>query len=140
LFGGFYTVRFQLGDAVGRSVMYARGGKMLGGNSAFAHIGTYQDLGDEIVVEIKTVRHNPDPNFPAMAGTDDATLLARGKPDGELSLRRPAEGSAGPLVSIRHDPGRGAVNSDRRRRGRGAASSMGSIPSTCAFSTVSLAA
>jgi len=84
LFGGFYTVRFQLGDAVGRSVMYARGGKMLGGNSAFAHIGTYQDLGDEIAIEIKTVRHNPDPNFPAMAGTDDATLLARGKPDGEL--------------------------------------------------------
>ena len=84
LFGGFYTVRFQLGDAVGRSVMYARGGKMLGGNSAFAHTGTYQDIGDEIAIEIKTVRHNPDPNFPAMAGTDDATLLARGKPDGEL--------------------------------------------------------
>ena len=85
MFGGFYTVRFQLGEAHGRSVMYARGGKMLGGNSAFAHIGTYEDLGGgEIAIEIKTVRHNPDPNFPAMAGTDDATLLARGKPDGDL--------------------------------------------------------
>ena len=42
LFEGFYKVRFQLNDAVGRSVMYARAGKMLGGNSAFAHIGTYQ--------------------------------------------------------------------------------------------------
>jgi hypothetical protein len=83
MFGGFYTVRFQLGEAVGRSVMYVRAGKMLGGNSAFAHIGSYQDLGDEIAIEIKTVRHNPDPNFPAMAGTDDATLLARGKPDGD---------------------------------------------------------
>jgi hypothetical protein len=84
MFGGFYTVRFQLGEAHGRSVMYARGGKMLGGNSAFAHIGTYEDLGGEIAIEIKTVRHNPDPKFPAMAGTDDATLLARGKPDGDL--------------------------------------------------------
>ncbi len=85
MFGGFYTVRFQFDEALGRSVMYARGGKMLGGNSAFAHIGTYEDLdGDEIAIEIKTVRHNPDPNFPAMAGTDDATLLARGKPDGDL--------------------------------------------------------
>src|SRR5947209_3424672 len=82
MFGGFYTVRFQLGEAVGRSVMYAGAGKMLGGNSAFAHIGTYEDLGDEIAIEINTVRHNPDPNYPAMAGTDDATLLARGKPDG----------------------------------------------------------
>jgi len=83
-FGGFYKVRFQLGDAVGRSVMYVRDRKMLGGNSAFAHIGTYEQAGDEIAIEIKTVRHNPDPNYRAMAGTDDATLLARGSPDGEL--------------------------------------------------------
>ena len=42
MFEGFYKVRFQLNDAVGRSVMYVRDGKMLGGNSAFAHIGTYR--------------------------------------------------------------------------------------------------
>jgi hypothetical protein len=84
LFGGFYKVRFSLNEAVGRSVMYARDGKMLGGNSAFAHIGTYEEEGEEIAIEIKTIRHNPDPNYRAMAGTDDATLLARGRPDGEL--------------------------------------------------------
>lgn len=84
LFGGFYTVRFQLDEAVGRSVMYANAGRMLGGNSAFAHIGTYQEIGDEIAIEIRTVRHNPDPNYRAMAGTDDATLLARGRSDGQL--------------------------------------------------------
>ena len=84
LFGGFYKVRFTLNDAVGRSVMYARAGKMLGGNSAFAHIGTYEEIGEEIAIEVKTVRHNPDPNYRAMAGTDDATLLARGRADGEL--------------------------------------------------------
>jgi hypothetical protein len=84
VFGGFYTVRFQLGEAQGRSVMYARAGKMLGGNSAFAHIGTYEEIGDEIAIVVNTVRHNPDPNYPAMAGTDDATLLARGRRDGEL--------------------------------------------------------
>ena len=37
LLEGFYKVRFQVNDAVGRSVMYAHGGSMLGGNSAFAH-------------------------------------------------------------------------------------------------------
>ncbi|MFB9264193.1 GrlR family regulatory protein [Bradyrhizobium erythrophlei] len=84
MFEGFYKVRFQLGEAVGRSVMYVRDGKMLGGNSAFAHIGTYEKTGDDISTEIKTVRHNPDPNYRAMAGTDDATLLAKGWPDGEL--------------------------------------------------------
>ena len=79
MFGGFYTVRFQLGDAIGRSVMYVGGG-----NSAFAHIGTYEAEGQEIVIEVSTVRHNPDPNYKAMAGTDDATLLARGEADGSL--------------------------------------------------------
>lgn len=84
MFGGFYTVRFQLGEVVGRGVMYVRDGKMLGGNSAFAHIGTYEEIGEEIAIVINTVRHNPDPNYPAMAGRDDATLFARGRPDGEL--------------------------------------------------------
>lgn len=85
MFGGFYTVRFQLGEAVGRGVMYARDGKLLGGNSAFAHIGTYEELGgDEIAIVVNTVRHNPDPNYKAMAGTDDATLFARGTRDGDL--------------------------------------------------------
>ena len=84
MFGGFYKVRFQVNEAVGRSVMYAHAGQMLGGNSAFAHIGTYQEADGEIIIEVKTVRHNPDPNYPAMAGTDDATLSARGKADGKL--------------------------------------------------------
>jgi len=84
LFGGFYTVRFQLGDTAGRGVMHAHDGRMLGGNSAFAHIGAYTVIDDEIAIEIKTIRHNPDLDYPAMAGTDDATLLARGRPDGEL--------------------------------------------------------
>ena len=84
MFEGFYKVRFQLADAVGRSVMYARDGRMLGGNSAFAHIGTYRKAGDEVAIEVKTVRHNPDPNYRAMAGTDDATLLALGRANGDL--------------------------------------------------------
>ena len=62
VFGGFYTVRFQLGPTVGRSVMYARAGRMLGGGSAFAHIGTYEETGDSVAIEIRTSRHNPDPD------------------------------------------------------------------------------
>jgi len=84
LFEGFYTVRFELGEAAGRSVMYVHGGKMLGGNSAFAHIGTYEAIDGDVAIEIKTIRHNSDPDYPAMAGTDDATLVARGWPDGDL--------------------------------------------------------
>ncbi|CCE08262.1 conserved hypothetical protein [Bradyrhizobium sp. STM 3843] len=81
---GFYTSRFQLGPTPGRGVMYARDGKMLGGSSAFAHIGLFEESHDEVAIVIRTSRHNPDPTFPAMAGTDEATLRARGWPDGSL--------------------------------------------------------
>jgi hypothetical protein len=84
VFEGFYKVRFQLGEAVGRSVMHVGDGRMLGGNSAFAHIGTYVKTDEEVAIEIKTVRHNPDPHYRAMAGTDDATLIAKGWLDGDL--------------------------------------------------------
>ena len=84
MFEGFYKTRFQLGEAVGHSVMFVGGGRMLGGNSAFAHIGAYERTDDGVAIEIRTVRHNPDPNYRAMAGTDDATLLAKGWPDGDL--------------------------------------------------------
>jgi len=57
---------------------------MLGGNSAFAHIGNYEKRDDSVEIVIQTVRHNPDPNYRAMAGTDDATLLAKGRADGNL--------------------------------------------------------
>jgi hypothetical protein len=81
---GLYTVRFELNGAVGRSVMYSHAGKMLGGNSGFAHIGTYEETDGEVVTEITTIRHNFDPNFRPMAGTDEATLVARGRADGAL--------------------------------------------------------
>jgi len=84
VFEGFYKTRFQLGNAVGRSVMHVANGKLLGGNSAFAHIGTYEQTDAGVDIVIKTVRHNPDPNYRAMAGTDDATLIAKGWADGDL--------------------------------------------------------
>ena len=84
MFEGFYKTRFQLGNAVGRSVMHVANGKLLGGNSAFAHIGTYEQTDAGVDIVIKTVRHNPDPNYRAMAGTDDATLIAKGWADGDL--------------------------------------------------------
>ncbi len=64
--------------------MYAHDGRMLGGNSAFAHIGSYEKRADGVDIVVQTFRHNSDPNYPAMAGRDDATLVARGRPDGAL--------------------------------------------------------
>ena len=49
---GFYKVEFQVNGASGRSVMYAHDGLLLGGGSAFAHIGTYEQTDDDIYAEL----------------------------------------------------------------------------------------
>jgi hypothetical protein len=68
-------------------------GKMLGGNSAFAHLGTYHQSGDEIAAEIITGRHNDDPHYKPLMGTDVAAISVRGRADGN-KIR--FEGSAAP--------------------------------------------
>lgn len=81
---GFYKVRFQVDDAVGRSVMYAHGGHMLGGNSAFAHYGTYEETDGVVTSEITSHRHNDDPNYKSLLGQDIAKIDVTGRADGNI--------------------------------------------------------
>lgn len=83
LFDGFYKCEYSAGDVVGRSVMYCHDGRMLGGNSAFAHVGKYvEESNGDIIAEISGQRHNTDPNFRTLYGSDTATITVRGRPIG----------------------------------------------------------
>src|SRR3954454_9535966 len=93
LLNGLYKVEYGVNDAFGRSIMCMHDGKMLGGNSAFAHLGTYREEGGEILAEIITQRHNEDPHYKPLMDTDVAAISVRGKPQGN-KLR--FEGSAAP--------------------------------------------
>ena len=68
MLNGLYKAEYGVNDAFGRSIMCMHNGKLLGGNSAFAHLGTYQESGDEIVGEVITQRHNDDPLLQAADG------------------------------------------------------------------------
>ena len=68
----------------GSGVIYAINGKLRGGNSAFAFIGSYTDKGDGIQVKVTTQRHNPDPAFKPLFGTDMITLTRKGADDGSM--------------------------------------------------------
>ncbi len=76
---GLYKCVYSVGDSVGRSVMYVHGGQMLGGNSAFAHFGTYVVRDDETIAEIETRRHNEDPSYRAMLGQDKGSINVKGR-------------------------------------------------------------
>src|SRR5207249_6581460 len=93
LLDGLYKVEYGVNDAFGRSIMCMHNGKLLGGNSAFAHLGTYQESGGEILGEVITQRHNDDPYYKPLMDTDVAAISVRGKLQGN---RIRFEGSAAP--------------------------------------------
>ena len=81
---GLYKVEFHTVHGTGNGVLYATSGKLRGGNSGFAFIGNYTRKGDEIHVKISTLRHNPDPGFPPLFGTDMITLTLKGTENGDM--------------------------------------------------------
>ena len=76
---GLYKCEYTVAGAVGRSVMYVHGGRMLGGNSAFAHIGHYETRDGVTTAEIETRRHLHDPNYPSMLGQDIGSIDVKGR-------------------------------------------------------------
>jgi len=81
---GLYKVEFHTVHGTGSGVIYATGGKLRGGNSAFAFIGNYVDRGDGIQVKVSTQRHNDDPAFRPLFGTDRITLTLKGTAHGDM--------------------------------------------------------
>jgi hypothetical protein len=81
---GLYKVEFHTVHGTGSGVLYATDGKLRGGNSGFAFIGTYRGGEDGISVKVSTERHNADPTFKPLFGTDMITLTLRGKDSGSM--------------------------------------------------------
>jgi hypothetical protein len=79
-----YKVEYDINNGSGRSVLYAHAGKMLGGNTAFAHFGSYRDVGDEIVAEIRTRRHSASPYPRSLVSSNAVTIRMRGRAEGQL--------------------------------------------------------
>ena len=81
---GLYKVQFHTVHGTGSGVIYVIDGKLRGGNSAFAFIGSYSGQGDSIQVKIATERHNDDPSIKPLFGTDRITLTLEGKDNGNM--------------------------------------------------------
>lgn len=83
-FDGFYKCEYRAGPVLNRSVMHAHGGRMFGGNSAFAHIGEYDEMKDGAIVgRVSGQRHAIDPRVSQLYGADDDVLTIRGRPVGD---------------------------------------------------------
>ncbi|RYG56929.1 MAG: hypothetical protein EON56_03335 [Alphaproteobacteria bacterium] len=82
VFDGFYKVEYEAGEVSGRSVMHVARGRMLGGNSAFAHVGSYVETEGLITGRLAGQRHAVDQRFLTLYGDDNAEVEMRGWADG----------------------------------------------------------
>ena len=81
---GLYKVEMHTVHGARRGVLYVYDGKMMGGNSAFAFVGSYRETaGGEVSAEISTLRHNEDPTYQPLLKTDRATVSLKGRQQGE---------------------------------------------------------
>jgi hypothetical protein len=80
---GLYKIEIETAQGSARGVAVARDGRISGGNSAFAFVGSYQDVGGEILAEISVLRHNDDATYKRLFGGDEFALPLRGKRQGE---------------------------------------------------------
>ncbi|MDI1265854.1 MAG: hypothetical protein PS018_21640 [bacterium] len=81
---GLYTAEFHTVHGTGTGVIYAVNGKLRGGNSAFAFLGNYTEKPDGIHVKVTTQRHNADPAFKPLFGSDMITLTLKGTDNGNM--------------------------------------------------------
>jgi hypothetical protein len=80
---GLYKIEMHTVHGSRRGVLYAYDGKMMGGNSVFAFIGTYRESGGEVTVDISTLRHKEDPNYQPLFKSDRINLTLKGRQQGE---------------------------------------------------------
>ena len=81
---GLYKVEMHTVHGSRRGVLYVFDGKMMGGNSGFAFIGTYRESDSgELSVDISTLRHNEDPTFQPLFKADKIRLSLTGRQQGD---------------------------------------------------------
>jgi hypothetical protein len=85
MFKGLYKVEFKTPRRKAVGVIYAADGKLRGGSSAFAFVGTYKEAGDTITAVVSSMRHTDDPNYPPAFGFDRVTIDCTGSAKGEFA-------------------------------------------------------
>ena len=85
MFKGLYKVEFKTPRRKGAGVVYAADGKLHGGSSAFAYVGSYTENGNTITGVVCSMRHTNDPNHPSAFGFDKVRIECQGTAKGEFA-------------------------------------------------------
>jgi hypothetical protein len=97
MFKGLYKVEFETPRGKALGVVNADGGKLRGGSSAFAYIGTFTEDGHSFSGSINSIRHTPDSTHPSVFGFDEVKVNLQGAAKGDYAV---CEGTAPDFPSL----------------------------------------
>ncbi len=96
-FRGLYKVEFETARGKASGVVHAENGKIRGGSSAFAYIGSYTQDGHSLAGKVSSKRHTPDADHPSVFGFDEVTIAFHGAVKGDFAI---CEGTAAEFPSL----------------------------------------
>jgi hypothetical protein len=97
LLQGLYKVEFETPRGKALGVIHAENGKLRGGSSAFAYVGSYTQNGQSFTGSISSLRHTRDSDHPSVFGHDEVRISFNGTVRGEFAI---CEGTAAEFPSL----------------------------------------
>jgi hypothetical protein len=97
LLKGLYKVEFETPRGKAFGVIHAENGKIRGGSSAFAYVGSYTQDGHSLSGNVSSLRHTRDSEHPSVFGFDEVTIAFQGAVKGDYAI---CEGTAAEFPSL----------------------------------------
>lgn len=94
---GLYKVEFETPRGKALGVIHAENGKLRGGSSAFAYMGSYTQDGQSFAGHVSSVRHTQDSDHPSVFGFDEVNVNFNGTVKGGFAI---CEGTATEFPSL----------------------------------------
>lgn len=96
-FSGLYKIEFETPRGKAFGVVHAENGKIRGGSSAFAYVGSYTQNGHSLAGTVSSLRHTPDDNHPSVFGLDQVQIAFNGAVKGDFAI---CEGTSAEFPSL----------------------------------------
>lgn len=86
LLQGLYKVEFETPRGKALGVIHAENGKLHGGSSAFAYVGSYTQNGQSFTGTVSSLRHTRDSEHPSVFGLDEVRISFNGTVKGGFAI------------------------------------------------------
>lgn len=98
---GLYAIRFQTPFGEGAGVAYLDGGKLRGGDSMMAYVGSYSESSDSLNADVRAYKHTNVPGMASVFGVDQVDIHLEGTVNGgSASLKGTAPQAPGVVLQV----------------------------------------